>query len=188
MATRAASREFGIDVSLRGSGALEPSFEEFVVENSTALLRTAYLLTGDRGHAEDLLQTTLLRTAWRWSVASQCPEAYARRVLINLSRDRWRNLRRRVVEYVTPEIEANAVRDPSDAVVDRIRLVPALQQLPRRQREVIALRFLADLSVADTAAALGCSEGTVKSYTQRALARLRELLEAQSSSEVPNAR
>lgn len=60
-------------MSLRGSGALDPSFEELVVEHSKALLRRAYVLTGDRGYAEDLLQTTLLRTAWRWAGGEPLP-------------------------------------------------------------------------------------------------------------------
>jgi DNA-directed RNA polymerase specialized sigma24 family protein len=81
-----------------GSRELDPAFEDFVRARSPSLLRTAFLLTGDRGHAEDLLQTTLLRVAWRWRAASARPDAYARRVLVNLSRDRWRNLSRRVRE------------------------------------------------------------------------------------------
>src|SRR4051812_16984443 len=74
----------GVLVGMR----LDSTFEEFVEGRSTALLRTAYLLTGDRGHAEDLLQTALLRTARHWSRVRGSPEAYARQVLVNLSRDR----------------------------------------------------------------------------------------------------
>jgi DNA-directed RNA polymerase specialized sigma24 family protein len=70
-------------------------FDAFVAAQSVSLLRTAYLLTGDRGHAEDLLQQVLVRTATRWRVAREAPEAYARRVLANLAKDRWRHLRRR---------------------------------------------------------------------------------------------
>src|SRR6201992_1795846 len=70
-------------------------FDDFVRGRSAALLRTAYALTGDRGHAEDILQTALMRTARRWAAARDAPEAYARRVLINLSRDRVRWLQRR---------------------------------------------------------------------------------------------
>ena len=144
--------------------------------SSASLLRTAYLLTGDRGHAEDLLQTTLLRVAWRWSAASEQPEAYARRVLLNLSRDRWRHLSRRVQERQRDDIPQLPSADPTDRVVEQESLTRVLRLLPTRQREVIVLRFYVDLTIADTATALGCSEGTVKSYTNRALARLRELL------------
>ncbi|ONI77317.1 hypothetical protein ALI144C_35270 [Actinosynnema sp. ALI-1.44] len=159
-----------------GSRELDPAFEEFVRARSPALLRTAFLLVGDRGHAEDLLQTTLLRVAWRWSAASAQPEAYARRVLVNLTRDRWRNLSRRVRERHQADLPQLAALDSADRIAERDALVQALRLLPTRQREVIVFRFYADLTVADTARVLGCTEGTVKSYTNRALSRLRELL------------
>lgn len=158
---------------------LDPAFEEFVRASSASLLRTAYLLTGDRGHAEDLLQTTLLRVAWRWSAASEQPEAYARRVLVNLSRDRWRHLRRRVRENQQQDLPQLPVDDDTDRVNTREALMPALRELPTRQREVIVLRFFADLSVAETAQALRCSEGAVKAYTNRALTKLRQLMGVQ---------
>jgi RNA polymerase sigma-70 factor (sigma-E family) len=167
-----------------GSRELDPAFEDFVRAQSPSLLRTAYLLTGDRGHAEDLLQTTLLRVAWRWPAASAQPDAYARRVLVNLSRDRWRNLSRRVRERHHPDLPQLASPDSADRVADRAALVEALRELPARQREVIVFRFFADLTVADTATALGCGEGTVKAYTSRGLTRLRELLEEPREIEV----
>lgn len=74
---------------------VDASFTDFVDARSTALLRTAYLLTGDRGHAEDLLQTALLRAARRWSVARRAPDAYVRKILVNLSHDRRRTQARR---------------------------------------------------------------------------------------------
>jgi RNA polymerase sigma-70 factor (sigma-E family) len=166
------------------SGGPDRSFEEFVAERSTPLLRTAYLLTGDRGHAEDLLQTTLLRVAWRWSAASAQPDAYARRVLVNLSRDRWRNLSRRIRERHQPDPPHLPYADAADRIAERESLTDALWQLPMRQREVVVLRFFGDLTVADTAKALGCSEGTVKSYTNRALTRLRQLLGDTREAEV----
>lgn len=153
---------------------------------SPALLRTAYLLTGDRGHAEDLLQTTLLRVAWRWSAASAQPEAYARRVLVNLSRDRWRNLSRRVREHHHPDLPQLPSPDAAEQVANRESLTQALRHLPTRQREVIVFRFFADLTITDTAAALGCTEGTVKAYTSRALNRLRELMDEPREIEVHN--
>jgi len=173
-----------------GGSPFDASFERFVKGRSTALLRLAYLLTGDRGHAEDLVQTTLLRTARRWPAAQEQPEAFARRVLVNLSRDRWRQLRRRIAEDLTadPEAVAGVVGDPADRALDRQALMLALRQLPRRQRETVVLRFFADLSVAETAAALGCSQGAVKAYTNRALARLREVLEGSLPIEVQRAR
>jgi RNA polymerase sigma-70 factor (sigma-E family) len=157
---------------------LDPGFEEFVLDRSAALLRTAFLLTGDRGHAEDLVQVALLRIALKWRNARENPEAYARRVLVNLARDRWRRSRRRVAEQAVDALpSAPAVhRDHTDAVVDRALLQRALAALPHRQREVVVLRFFEDLSVADTAVAMGTSEGTVKSYTSRALTQLHQSL------------
>lgn len=160
----------------------EPAFERFVAERSAQLLRIAYLLTGDRGAAEDLLQLTLLRAANRWRSAQRAPEAYARRVLVNLVRDRRRRAARRAAERPLEEaIVARAhglSRDHVDAVVGRNEVFDALARLSADQREVLVLRFYGDLSVADTAAATGTSEGTVKSRTSRALARMRELLAA----------
>jgi RNA polymerase sigma-70 factor (sigma-E family) len=154
---------------------LDSAFESFVQTSSASLLRTAFLLTGDRGHAEDLVQTTFLRVAWRWPAARAQPEAYARRVLVNLSRDRWRNLSRRVRE--SPDPPELPYTDATDRVADRESLTEALRELPTRLREVVVLRFFADLPVAETARTLGLSEGAVKSYTNRALTRLRQVLE-----------
>jgi RNA polymerase sigma-70 factor (sigma-E family) len=159
---------------------VDTEFDDFVEAQSTRLLRTAYLLTGDRGHAEDLLQTALLRTLRRWSQAREAPTEYTRRVLVNLSRDRVRLLSRRPRESPLPA-DPDALRGhrPDRAVEqlgERHRVARALAALPTRQRQVVVLRFFEDLTVTQTAALLGASEGTVKSYTSRALARLRELL------------
>lgn len=156
---------------------LSPDFERFVLDRSTRLLRIAVLLVGDRGHAEDLVQTTLLRLANRWRSIREHPEAYARQVLVNLTRDHWRRTARRGVERELDETTPHpAGRDPAEAVVDRHVLRQALSRLSGRQREVMVLRFFADLSVAETATALGVTEGTVKTQTSRAVARLRQLL------------
>jgi len=144
------------------------AFEGFVQNSSDRLLRTAYLLCGDRGHAEDLVQTTLLRTARRWSQARDRPQAYARAVLVNLVKDRWRDRARRPAEahqYVDPP-------HPDDPF-ERSALLALTRQLSAGQRAVLVLRFFEDLSVEDTAAVLGCSTGTVKSQTHRALGKLR---------------
>lgn len=154
------------------------SFDEFVEDRSTALLRTAFLLTGDRGHAEDLLQTTLLRTLRRWSKARAAPEAYARQVLVNLSKDRLRARGRRPPETsMPPDVAGLPTVDAGyDRIADRRVVLDALAELSLGQRQVVVLRFVEDLSVEQTADLLGCSSGTVKSQTARALTRLRELL------------
>ncbi|MEU8083221.1 SigE family RNA polymerase sigma factor [Micromonospora sp. NPDC049101] len=157
---------------------VDPSFDSFVEQRSAALLRLAYLLTGDRGHAEDLLQTALLRTMRRWSKAREAPEPYVRQVMVNLSRDRIRDLLRRPRETVLPD-NPDAFRSTDagfDGIGERQTVAAALAQLPVRQRQVIVLRYFEDLSIEQTAELIGCSIGTVKSYTSRALARLRELL------------
>jgi RNA polymerase sigma-70 factor (sigma-E family) len=157
---------------------LDPSFDEFVTIESARLLRSAYLLTGDRDDAEDLLQITLVRTARRWDVARESPHAYTHRVLVNLLHDRQRNLSRRVTEQPLDESDGRLrpVADGSQARVDRMAIISAVRGLPARQREVVVLRFFADLSVSDTAAAIGASEGTVKTHASRALTALREAL------------
>jgi RNA polymerase sigma-70 factor (sigma-E family) len=158
----------------------DEALEAFVARSSRSLLRSAHLLTGDRAAAEDLLQLTLLRVARRWDTARSAPEAYARRVLVNLARDRARDAGRRISER--PLDGADVVLpvafggDLADAVAGRDAVIEALSRLPIRQREVLVLRFYGELSVAETAAAIGASEGTVKSYTSRALAHMRELL------------
>jgi RNA polymerase sigma-70 factor (sigma-E family) len=158
-------------------GELSADFDRFVLDRSTALLRTAVLLVGDRGHAEDILQTALLRLAMRWSSAQGNPEAYIRRVLVNLARDRWRRAARRVPEQdLEHAAHGTTGRDPADTVVDRDALRRALAEQPRRQREVIVLRFFAELSVAETAQTLRTSQGSVKAHTSRAVARLRRSL------------
>ena len=156
----------------------DPVFEAFVRARSAALLRTAYLLTGDRGGAEDLLQTALLRSLRHWRKARSAPEAYVRRVLVNLCRDNWRRAAARPRELpLLPGAEAvQPVDGPADRIGQRRDLVSALVLLPPGQRAVIVLRFVDDLSVAETAALLGISHGTVKSYTSRAIATLRAAL------------
>jgi RNA polymerase sigma-70 factor (sigma-E family) len=152
----------------------EHGFDEFVRGRSTALLRTAYLLTGDRGHAEDLLQQVLERVARRWSSISDSPEAYVRRALANAAVNRRR--RRRPVEVELLDRHDGVAASGPAAVDLRDQLVRGLLQLPSRQRAVLVLRFFEDLSEAETAATLGCSVGTVKSQASRGLDRLRALV------------
>jgi RNA polymerase sigma-70 factor (sigma-E family) len=155
------------------------AFEAFVAAASGRLMGTAYLLCGDRGHAEDLVQTALLRTARRWARAQEQPEAYARRVLVNLAKDRWRLLGRRVGEVA---VHVDVAEPADDAVLEREHLLTAVRALSAGQRAVLVLRFLDDLSVAETAAALDCSEGTVKSQTSRALDRIRRVLDQEKEN------
>jgi RNA polymerase sigma factor (sigma-70 family) len=161
---------------------LGSDFDDFVNSHSTTLLRSAYLLTLDLGHAQDLVQITLFKTARRWSVARQAPEAYSHRVLVNASRDRWRALKRRPQEKesLSDQHEALEAAPFSQQVVDRETLAHTLRQLERVQREVIVLRYFVDLDVAATAQVLQLPEGTVKSHASRGLDRMRELLSRES--------
>ena len=150
-------------------------FESWVAARSGALTRTAYLLTGDRQLAEDLVQDTLARVAdkWRGIQRGGSPDAYARTVMHHLAIDRWRRRRARPAEVLTdhhPEL----VGDGPD-VERRLVLRDALVRLTPKQRAVLSLRFYDDLTEAQTAAVLGCSVNTVKSQSRAALERLRVL-------------
>ncbi|MET7399791.1 SigE family RNA polymerase sigma factor [Dactylosporangium sp. NPDC005572] len=162
-------------VEVRVPGGRDEQFAAFVAATGPYLLRVALLLSGDRSHAEDLVQTTFERTYRSWPQAvSTDPRAYARKVLVNLRIDRWRGTRREVLTDAPPE---GAVPSHADAVDDRNEVVRALARLPAAQRRVVVLRHLVDLTEAETAWELGVSIGTVKSHNARALARLRSLLE-----------
>ncbi len=150
-------------------------FEEFAASRWPGLVRLAYGLTGDRWLAEDLAQTTLARAYaawWRVSRAAD-PDAYLHRILINSSNRRFR--RRRVAEQQGDPPDTPVPDDTAQAD-DRAELLAALRELPPRQRAVIVLRYWADLSDTQAAAALGCSPATVRSQASRALARLRTSL------------
>lgn len=159
---------------LEATAAREVTFAEFVAGRSQALLRSAYLLTGDTGQAEDLLQTALAKTwrHWRRINRDGGGEAYVRRVLYTTYATWWR--RRWRSELPTGEPPERAGTDDAYAGVDqRTTLLRALAKLPRGQRAVVVLRFFEDRTEAETAEVLGCTIGTVKSQTARALARLR---------------
>jgi RNA polymerase sigma-70 factor (sigma-E family) len=153
---------------------LAGDFDEFVRESWPGLLRTAYLLTGDRGHAEDVVQTALLQVARRWRRIRGEPTPYARRAVVNLAKNRWRDRSRRPQES-TETIEPGYASLEADVLLQQV-LLPAVMDLPVRQRAVLVLRYFQDLSVEQTATALGCSIGTVKSQTHHALTKLREAL------------
>ena len=151
--------------------AAEADFDGFVAARSTALLRTAYLLTHDHAAAEDLLQTALARSWSAWRRIDGDPEPYVRRVLVNTYASWWR--RRWNGERPADELPDAGVPDAAATSDTRHDLWTAMARLPRRQRAVVVLRFFEDLTEAETAAVLDCSVGTVKSQTSKALAKLR---------------
>jgi RNA polymerase sigma-70 factor (sigma-E family) len=163
-------RDRGRLVCLVGS---EDEFDRLVRVASPALLRAAWLLVGDWPAAEDLVQGAFERTWPRWSKLADDDQrrAYLHRVLTNLF---LRGRRRRWIgELATGDLPQPPGVEEADALALRTSVLAAVRRLPPRQRAVIALRYLADLSESQTAAALGCSVGTVKGYAARALAALR---------------
>ncbi|GAA4962437.1 SigE family RNA polymerase sigma factor [Actinoplanes utahensis] len=155
----------------------DEQFHRFVASRRAALVRTATLLTaGDAHLAEDLVQSTLtkLYVAWPAFQRADNPEGYVRRTLVNALTDErrrwWRRSERSMAEVPDRAAAPHAEGDLSDG------LRVALRDLPPRMRAALVFRYFYDLDVADTADALGCSEGTVKSQTARALDRLRAVL------------
>ena len=156
----------------------EAEFTEFVEAASPSLLRAALVLLDSREDAEDALQLTLLRTYRRWDRAKEAPAAYARAVLVNACRERWRHRSRHPETSGDMEELANVVSF-AEAVDRRHVLVKVLRRLPAVQREVLVFRYLLDATVGETASALGIAEGTVKSAASRGLDQLRVLLSAE---------
>lgn len=151
-------------------------FTAYVMAREHALARLAYLLTGNRDAAEDLLQNALAKVYRHWYrvQASERPDAYVRRIMVNENNSRWRALLRRhespsshVLEVLEPP--AMVGLDPAAA----LDLWSQVRALPARQRAAIVLRYYEDLTEAQTAEVLGCSVGTVKSHTSRAISALR---------------
>ncbi len=158
-----------------GSSPLQDTvatYEQFVAARWSSLYRTAYLLTGNRPDAEDLVQTALVKTylSWEKVAAAASPDAYVRRILTNAyisGRRPLRVTRERLVDQ-TPEVGV-----PATTSDDRLALWPHIASLPPKQRAVIVLRYYEDLSEQQIADTLGCSPGTVKSNASLALKALR---------------
>jgi RNA polymerase sigma-70 factor (sigma-E family) len=158
-------------------------FRNFVTSRSPALVRSAWLLTGDEAAAQDLVQTALAKTWTHWDrIRQDAPEAYVRRVMVSTFLT-WK--RRKCHGEITVAVVPDRMlgRDAFADVDLRRSLTQALRGLPRRQRAVVVLRYFEDLTEAQTAAALGCSVGTVKSQSAKALAKLRNCPRLQGSFE-----
>lgn len=168
---------------------LDTEFREFMHSRWPAMVRLAYALTGDQGHAEDVAQAAFARAYAAWPKVRRTgnPEAYVRRIVINENRNRFR--KQRVAEQLTdvpPEPGPGPGRgpvggaSPVDATSqydERSALMAALRRLGPRQRAVVVLRYWLGLTEAEAAAELNCSVGTVKSQASRALATLRQSTE-----------
>jgi RNA polymerase sigma-70 factor (sigma-E family) len=161
----------------------EDEFRAYVTARRPAVLRTATLLTaGDSHLAEDLVQQALIRlyVAWPRVRSSSGPDAYLHRVLVNALIDTTRKPSWRREQYRSELPEPPA--EPALGLEDREAVRRALAQLPAGMRAAVVLRHWLELDVAETAAALGCTQGNVKSQTARGLDRLRELLEADDAT------
>lgn len=132
----------------------ETDFQAFVAARSTALFRGAFVLTGDREAAEDLVQETLERACRRWRTIAgkDAPDLYVRRSMVNLANDRRRRFRRLVTTSDAESGDKGAPGDGFGQVDNRDQLMRALQQLPMRMRTVVMLRYFHDLSDAEIAA------------------------------------
>jgi RNA polymerase sigma-70 factor (ECF subfamily) len=144
-------------------------FETFFGEHYGAVLRSVAVTVGDRDRAEEVTQEAFARACRRWRSVSAMdkPVAWVYVVALNAERTRWRR------EQRAPGAALCEVHDPSGAVLDAVTLSEALDALTPRQRAVVVLRYLADLSTTDVATVMGCAPGTVKATLHQALRRLR---------------
>ncbi len=167
----------------------EAELRRLVTERWSSLVRFGLLLTGDVGAAEDLVQSALEKCWPRWSTIQDAGrERYLRATMANLSASRWRRRRFREVTLDTsgsvstgPVLASSP--GPDDPVAQRDELWRLLLALPPRMRAVVVLRYLEDLSEAETARVLGCSVGTVKSQSSRGLNQLRAALNDMTDDE-----
>ncbi|MFZ5847356.1 SigE family RNA polymerase sigma factor [Nocardioides pakistanensis] len=160
--------------------ARDAEFEQYMAARQPALLRTAYLLTGDQHSAEDLVQTSLAKLYLSWDKVQrrELVDGYVRRIMVNEHNSLWRRAWKRK-EFATDTIpDHTGVEDRPDHG-ERSALWEFVQTLPRKQRAVVVLRYYEDLSEAEVADILGISVGTVKSQSSRALAALRERVHTQ---------
>ncbi|WP_086843445.1 SigE family RNA polymerase sigma factor [Amycolatopsis kentuckyensis] len=154
---------------------MDAGFTEYVTTRAGWLRKVAYLLCGDWHRADDLVQSAITRLYANWPRAARADnvDGYVRRTLVNtfLAEQRtswWRRVDLRETDQDPPA--------PGGDVELALDLRAALERLPARQRATVVLRYFCDLPVAETARALGCSEGTVKSQTAKAVDALRALL------------
>jgi len=160
------------------------AFGDYARERSSALLRAAQAITGNRADAEDLVQATLIKAYQSWDrIADQAVlDSYVRRVMVNTHISGWR--RRRVDEYPTDELPDSPAADGTDDSDLHDVVQRAVDRLPRQMRAAVMLRYYDDMTEPEVAAALGVSVGTVKSTVARAVAKLRNDAELGADAEI----
>jgi RNA polymerase sigma-70 factor (sigma-E family) len=161
---------------------MDARLSDYVQGQWPSLVRYATLLCGDAVEAEELVQSALVRVALRWPFVrdKDDPAGYVKRAIVHANINRWRRVRSR--EAPTGEVPDVVVADRMSALDDKDAVRRALAGLPPRQRAVLVLRYLDDMTEAEAAAVLGCSVGTVKSQTHKALAKLRETFAPNSTA------
>ena len=154
-----------------------PSFDERFDALASLSYQVAYRMVGSREDARDIAQEALARAYARWPKVRDQAGGWVARVTTNLALDQLRRRGRRAPATIEP------TTDTAGVAAQRTDLVAALRRLPRRQRDVVVLRYLADLPESEVAATLGCSVGTVKQHAHRGLAALRASLDLSSTVE-----
>ncbi len=169
----AAVHRAGVHPAGRGGAIDDPGFRDYVTARSRSLLHTAYLLTGNRADAEDLVQSALANTYQAWDRIEDMGalDGYVRRAMVNTHISWWR--RRRLDEFPTDEIPDQIVADHSGNSDLQETMRRAIDRLPERMRAAVLLRYYEDMTEAEVADVLGVSRGTVKSTVSRAVAKLR---------------
>lgn len=154
----------------------DEEFTSFVVERGAALLRTACLMTGDRQHGEDLVQTTLAKAYGSWAKVRRADEpiAYVRRIMVNTHLSRLRRFMS--TEQVIETVPDRGTDDTQARCADSDEMRRALLELSPRVRTAVVLRYFEDLSQAETARVMGCSTSTVNNHVAKGLAALRAML------------
>lgn len=155
------------------------SFDEFVAGERPRLLAMAFALCADRYAAEDLVQEALIEAYRRWDRIAEYeePGAWARRVVMNRSTSRWRRMRSE--SNALERLNARPAAIPFERDPDADRFWAAVRALPRRQSQMVALRYVEDLSIAEIATVMACAEGTVKATLSQARAALAKALRAE---------
>jgi RNA polymerase sigma-70 factor (sigma-E family) len=164
----------GVGLVTRDKDERDRQFSEYMQARQPSLLRTAYLLTGDRHTAEDLVQTALAKLYLSWDKVQrqEVVDGYVRRILVNEHNSLWRRAWKKR-ESTTAELPDRPAGPDSPSATHDADLWAFVQTLPRKQRAAIVLRYYEELSEAETAEILGVSVGTVKSQTSRALSAMR---------------
>ncbi len=163
-----------------GVPSQRPSFDEFYASAAARIVRFGYALTGDLAEGQDIAQEAFARAWQRWPAVSECdsPEAWVRRVAANLAASRWRRIR---AARLAAGNQRAAQQSP-EISTDTVALVSGLRTLPERQRTVLVLHYLGDLSVQQIAAELACPVGSVKSWLSRGRTALAAAVRAQEPS------